>query len=326
MKKKVGILHADIPDKANEDEKDALVQLEAVSKALAQLGFDPVSVKFGLNMEAAGKFLQKLKPAFVFNLVESVNACGSLIHLAPSFLDYLKIPYTGSKTQAMFLTSNKLLAKEFLAAHSIETPKAYTISSLTKETAVEGCYIIKSVWEHASIGMNQDSVVYAKRASELLAKLEKTQNIISGEFFCEEYIDGREFNLALLSEPKGAEVLPPAEILFADYPDDKHKIVDYSAKWKTDSFEYFNTKRTFDFSSDDRDLIESLKLISKECWDQFDLKGYARVDFRVDKSGRIWVLEINANPCISPDSGFIAASAMIGLGFTDVVKRIIEDI
>lgn len=326
MKKTVGISHADISDKANEDEKDVLIQLEAVSKALAQLEFDPVSVKFGLNLEAVGIHLQKLDPAFVFNLVESVNGCGSLIHLAPSFFDYLGIPYTGSKTQAMFLTSNKLLGKNYLAAHGINTPKAYTLSSLKKENPVKGRYIIKSVWEHASIGMSQDSVVYVKSASELIAKLERFKSRMSGEFFCEEYIDGREFNIALLSGPKGVEVLPAAEILFIDYPCDKHKIVDYSAKWQTDSFEYLNTKRTFNFTSKDMDLIESLKIISKDCWDLFGLKGYARVDFRIDESGRLWVLEINANPCISPDSGFAAASGMIGLDFPEIIKRIIEDI
>lgn len=326
MKKTVGILHADISDKADEDEKDALIQLEAVSTALAQLGFDPVSVKFDLNLEAVGIRLQKLNPAFVFNLVESVNGCGSLIHLAPSFLDYLRIAYTGSKTQAMFLTSNKLLGKDYLAANDIDTSKAYSLSSLKKETPVNGRYIIKSVWEHASIGMSQDSVVYVKSASELIAKLESVKNSISGDFFCEEYIDGREFNIALLSGPEGVEVLPPAEILFTDYPSDKLKIVDYSAKWKTDSFEYLNTNRTFNFTSDDSYLIESLKIISKECWDLFGLKGYARVDFRIDESGRPWVLEINANPCISPDSGFAAASKMIGLAFPEIIKRIIEDI
>ncbi|MBU3949714.1 MAG: D-alanine--D-alanine ligase [Proteobacteria bacterium] len=326
MKKTVGILHADISDKADEDEKDALIQLEAVSKALTQLGFDPVSVKFDLNLEAVGIRLQKLNPAFVFNLVESVNGCGSLIHLAPSFLDYLKIVYTGSKTQAMFLTSNKLLGKDYLAANDINTSKAYCLSTLKKETSVNGRFIIKSVWEHASIGMSQDSVVYVKSASELIAKLERFKSSMSGDFFCEEYIDGREFNIALLSGPEGVEVLPPAEILFTDYPSDKLKIVDYSAKWKTDSFEYLNTNRTFNFTSDDSYLIESLKIISKECWDLFGLKGYARVDFRIDESGRPWVLEINANPCISPDSGFAAASKMIGLAFPEIIKRIIEDI
>ncbi|MGB5157744.1 D-alanine--D-alanine ligase family protein [Desulfobacterium sp. N47] len=326
MKKTVGILHADISDKADEDEKDALIQLEAVSKALRPLGFNPVPVKFDLNLEAVGIRLQKLNPAFVFNLVESVNGCGSLIHLAPSFLDYLRIAYTGSKTQAMFLTSNKLLGKDYLAANGINTSKAYCLSSLKSKTPVNGRYIIKSVWEHASIGMSQDSVVYVKSAPELIAKLERFRSSMIGDFFCEEYIDGREFNIALLSGPEGVEVLPPAEILFTDYPPDKLKIVDYSAKWKTDSFEYLNTNRTFNFTSDDRDLIESLKIISRKCWDLFGLRGYARVDFRIDESGRLWVLEINANPCISPDSGFVAASKMIGLGFPEIIKRIIEDI
>ena len=61
------------------------------------------------------------------------------------------------------------------------------------------------------------------------------------------------------------------------------------------------------------------------CWRLFKLSGYARVDFRVDSGNRPWVLEINANPCLSPDSGFFAAAARAGLSFREVVKRIVDD-
>ncbi|MBU1055138.1 MAG: ATP-grasp domain-containing protein [Proteobacteria bacterium] len=325
-KQKAGILHAGVSDNANEDEQDVLIQLEAVSKALAELGFDPLSFVFDFNMEALDISLKKHNPAFIFNLVEAVNGCGSLIHLAPSFLDFMKLPYTGSKTEAMFMTSNKLLGKKHLATCGINTAKAYTLDLLKKKAQVEGRYIIKSVWEHASIGMGQDSVVSATSASELISKLEIFREHNNGECFCEEYIKGREFNISMLSGPMGVDVLPPAEIIFKNYPDNKYKIVDYNAKWKTDSFEYLHTNRTFNFGHEDTDILKSMKRIARECWDLFGLKGYARVDFRVDESNRPWVLEINANPCLSPDGGFVAASGFTGLGYTDIVKRIIEDI
>ena len=62
-----------------------------------------------------------------------------------------------------------------------------------------------------------------------------------------------------------------------------------------------------------------------KCWDLFGLRGYGRVDFRVDEEGRPWVLEVNANPCLSPDAGFVAAAFKGGLGFEGVIKRIIQD-
>jgi D-alanine-D-alanine ligase len=326
VKKKIGILHPHIHEKATEDEQDVLVQADAISKALKALGYNPVPVIFDLNLEAVAVSLRKLNPAFVFNLVEAVNGCGSLIHLAPALLDHLKISYTGSGTEAMFITSNKIVGKCFLESGGIATPKAYMLSSLKKAAPVKGRYIVKSVWEHASIGMSHDSVFKAKRASEIISRLEKTGTGVKGGCFCEKYIDGREFNAAILAGPDGPQVLPPAEILFLNYPEGKPQIVDYLAKWAPDSFEYLNTDRSFDFGPKDRNIIKSIRATAIKCWNLLGLKGYARVDFRVDKSGKPWVLEINANPCLSPDGGFAVASALVGLDYPMIVKRIIDDI
>lgn len=326
MKNKIGILHPYIPENASEDERDVLDQAEGISVALKTLGYDPVPVTFDLNLEAVGITLKMLNPDFVFNIVESVNGRGSLIHLAPSFLDYLGLSYTGNKTEAMFLTSNKIVSKSFLAASGINTPAAYTLSSLKHDASVRGRFIIKSAWEHASIGLSQDSVISVESASELISELKKARKRMKGECFCEEYIDGREFNVGLLSGENGVEILPPAEILFVGYPSGKLKIVDYRAKWKPKSFEYLHTDRTFNFGPEDEHIIKSLKTTAAECWNLFGLKGYARVDFRVDGSGKPWVLEINANPCLSSDGGFAVASALVGLDFPMVVKRIIDDI
>jgi D-alanine-D-alanine ligase len=93
-----------------------------------------------------------------------------------------------------------------------------------------------------------------------------------------------------------------------------------------DSFEYRNTIRHFVFSKKDDQLLTELSAITLKCWKVFNLHGYARVDFRVDEDGKPWVLEINANPCISPDSGFVAAAGQAGLNFETVVRHIINDI
>jgi D-alanine-D-alanine ligase len=70
-------------------------------------------------------------------------------------------------------------------------------------------------------------------------------------------------------------------------------------------------------------LYEQLTSISRECWRLFSLAGYARVDFRVDRNGNPFVLEVNANPCISPDAGFIAACEMKGLNFDATIGMLI---
>jgi D-alanine-D-alanine ligase len=143
--------------------------------------------------------------------------------------------------------------------------------------------------------------------------------------FAEEYIDGREFNLSLLTRPGGVEVLPPAEIEFSTFPAGKPHIVGYKAKWDAESFEFHHTPRRFDFAPADAGLLDELTDLSRRCWSLFGLRGHARVDFRIDGVGRPWILEINANPCLSPDAGFAAALERGSVAFVEAVRRILDD-
>jgi D-alanine-D-alanine ligase len=190
---------------------------------------------------------------------------------------------------------------------------------------LEGPYIIKSVWEHASIGIDESSIVKVKDPRRLFQEMERRSEKLGGEYFAERYIEGREFNLSLLVENHEPEVLPPAEILFDQYPDGKARIVDYRAKWDTGSFEYHHTRRSFSSKKGEESLLQEMAEIAKQCWYLFGLRGYARVDFRVDQQNRPWVLEINANPCLSPDAGFAAAASQAGLNFRRIIERIVVD-
>jgi len=325
---KAVILHDRIPPDANFDHQDVLYQSEAIANLLVELGYDPVEISISLNLKKLIEALKAINPSIVFNLVESIEGQGRLIHLIPSILDYLKLPYTGSKTEPLFLTSNKILAKKLLIKAGILTSPALSLGGIkyNEKLNVSGLYIIKSVWEHASQGIDEHSVIAVEDKHQLIEALQSKEDQLGGECIAEQYSEGREFNLSLLASPKGPEVLPPGEIIFEDYPQEKIKIVCYRAKWVEGSFEYLHTPRTFEFSSlQDHALLRRLKKIAKKCWNLFELHGYARVDFRVDKCNNPFVLEVNANPCISPDSGFIAAAAKAGLSMKQVVERIIGD-
>ena len=93
---KAVVLHSDVPEDAGMDEKDALVQAAVVSSALSELGYQPITMPFSLNCARIIEMLRDLRPAFVFNIVETMAGQGSLIHIAPSVLDFLRIPYTGA--------------------------------------------------------------------------------------------------------------------------------------------------------------------------------------------------------------------------------------
>lgn len=308
------------------DHADVLIQVQSVRSALVSMGHEVSEAGFTLNLEASKDLINNSAPDLIFNLVESVGGRGSLIHLAPALFDTLNIPYTGSKTDAIYKTSNKCLAKELLRANHIPTPAYFSVEDLKcSDISVNGEFIIKSVWEHASIGLDDSSIVIPSSGKELLSEMEKRKGRLGGQCLAEQYIDGREFNLSMLAGEGGPEVLPPAEIRFISYDNNKRKIVGYDAKWSEETFEYSNTVRSFDFTEDDVPLLDKLRDISKRCWLLFNIGGYCRVDFRVDKANNPFVLEVNANPCISPDAGFMAAAARAGLNAEDVMKRIIDN-
>lgn len=324
---KVVILHSEIGSCASADEQDVLTQVEAVSEALRTMGHRTVALPFCLDLPALSERLRFESCDFVFNLVETGGGQGRLIHLAPAFLDFLNLPYSGAGTEATFLSSNKLAAKRFLRAHRFRTPDwvSLTETSLKCSFPADSPFIIKSVWEHASVGLEEDSIVYPEDERELRHEIRKRLGNLGAAAFAEQYIDGREFNLSVLAGRDGPEVLPPAEIKFIGYGKERPRIVGYRAKWDEKAFEYHHTPRSFDFGGEDKPLLRSLRRIALRCWDLFELRGYARVDYRVDRDGAPWILEINSNPCLSPDSGFTAATGRAGLRFEEVIDRIMND-
>ncbi len=312
-----------MPPDAAEDELDVLEEAVTVSEALAELGHEAIDSHVSLDLAEFSSRLRSLSPDLVFNLVESLGGSGRLAYFAPALLDFLRIPYSGCPAEAIFATGNKLVTKRMLQAAGIPTAPWLTLPTLEQETRTAGPWIIKSVWEHASIGLNEESVVSDTRA--LADRLRRASVSVAGESFAELYIHGREFNVSVLGSPKGPEVLPLAEMVFVNFPYGRPRIVDYRAKWDEESFEYKNTVRSFEFGPDDASLLERLRGLSRQCWTLFQLRGYARVDFRVDEAGQPWVLEVNTNPCISKKAGFLAAAGRAGLSQADVVARIIAD-
>jgi D-alanine-D-alanine ligase len=323
--KKIVILHSDIAPNASQDELDCLQQAESIADAMRTLNCEPILLAFEINLKNTITMLKSLKPLAVFNIVETLDSKGSLIYFAPALLDMLQIPYTGCGTQAVFQTSNKPLAKKIMRDAGISTPDWIEQDGFGSQIDHATTYLIKSSWEHASIGLDEDSFVDYTDNASLLKEMSRRKEQLGGDCYAESYIDGREFNVALISNKDKVDVLPIAEMLFQDYAPGKPKIVDYKAKWIADSFEYNNTIRIFDFQKKDTRLISSLRKIAMQCWNIFSLSGYARIDFRVDNNGNPWVLEVNTNPCLSPDAGFAAALQQAKIKYHEAIGMIIDN-
>jgi D-alanine-D-alanine ligase len=320
------IYHTNInPKTATPDDLDVLNQAKFVSKALSSLGYEPVLMPLSLNFsdeitynsKGIEKEIARIKPAFIFNLVEAVNGKESLSYLAPKVFEDLKVYYTGCTKNAFKITADKILAKNKLIQEGIKTPYFLTLEDLSKKDLLGKKFIVKSYMDHASKGLG--TALYSTKDS-----INKALKSKGKDFFAEEYIDGREFNISVIGPSKKGTVLPVAELVFKDWEKGKPKVVGYSAKWDLNSKEYSSTVRSFDLKKEDEKLVKDLKSICKHCWDSFDLRGYARVDFRVSNSGEPYVLEINTNPCISPDAGFIAAAEKAGMTHKDIIGKIVE--
>lgn len=332
---RVTIVHNAVADDDAPDERDVLIQAEAVQAALRTLGHEPGTLPCTLDLSEVKHRLTDLRPDLIFNIVESLDGKGRLIHVIPFLLDALNVPYTGACAEAMCLTSHKVLAKQRLAAAHLPTPPWIgpwpddlpNLPPTAPDPAgmPDGKWIVKSVWEHASIGLDETTPLLCDHADRAATLLRERAPRLGGACFAERFIDGREFNLALLAAPGGPQVLPPAEILFEGYADQALKIVGYRAKWDSDSYEFHHTPRRFDFPLEDAALLARLRDLALQCWRLFGLNGYARVDFRIDPAGRPWILEINANPCLSPDAGFSAALEAAGISYAGAVGRILSD-
>lgn len=314
------ILHGAVGPEAPPDELDGLAEAASVGEALRRLGWRTEAVALTLDLESGRRRLAEAAPALVFNLVEALAGRGRWAPLAPALLEELELPFTGSPFEPMVYSSNKLLAKRMLLALDVDCPPAWRPRD-GAPAEWPGPWIVKPAWEHASVGIDDGSVVPAGRVPGEVARRIAERG---GEWFAEGFVAGRELNLTLLEGAAGPELLPPAEILFEGYPPHKPRIVGYAAKWDPGSFEYQHEVRTFEFASTDREMLGRARDVAARCWRALGLAGYARVDMRVDASGRPWVVDVNANPCVTPDSGFVATAERAGLGYDALIARIVE--
>ncbi|MCK9287336.1 MAG: ATP-grasp domain-containing protein [Sphaerochaetaceae bacterium] len=314
------IVHDRLSNEPSQDELDTMIEVAQVSSALRATKHRVRQLPFSMNLIKMKEQIAVLRPDIVFNLVETLHG-SSLLHLAPSLFESMSLRYTGGNSVGMMLSSDKLEAKKLMRMAGIKTPEWASLSyTQDLDSLINVPVIVKPVNEEASVGINDQSVCTFSTEASILDFLADRQ----GSVFIERFIDGREFNISVLSDNHGARVFPVAEMKFIDFPQDKPKIVGYAAKWEEESWEYIHTKRDFSANKAEPELIDRLQNISLMCWSLFGGKGYARVDLRVDQVRTIWVLEVNLNPCIAEDSGFVAAAGQAGISYKDLINKLLE--
>jgi D-alanine-D-alanine ligase len=302
------------PSESPDDTLDAEL---AVATALENLGFTTEIIEVALDLESIER-LPARRPLLVFNLVDAIDGDGRFAPRVPALLDAVGIAYTGCSTSALFETLSKVETKLKLAHAGLPTPEWSTDGlGLNRDARV----IVKAMWEHGSLGLDETSVMSCEDASHVVVArtlFHKTDH------FAEAYIEGREFHLALLERVSGVEVLPIAEILFGALASHANEIYSYHAKWTPDSAAYIGTLRRFGLERDEPELAKTLKQLALAAWTLFGFSGYARVDFRVDSSGAPFIIDVNPNSYLSPDAEDVAAAAEAGLSYRELIGRIVE--
>ena len=294
-----------------------IVHLETALKKV----YDVTSVAIGKNISENIRLITEAAPSAIFNLVESVEGIAAYEAFHAGIYDLLQIPYTGNIPMCLGNCLDKFRTKQILHSSGLNVPSAMVYRPgdriVEKNYNLRFPVITKLLSEDASIGISESSVVHdfaSLRKQLLYLKKQYGQPVI-----IEEYIDGREFNIAIL----GNRVLPISEISFSGLPEGLPKIVTYEGKWIAESVYYKNTVPVCP-APITKTLQKELEVMAMQAYAVMGCRDYARVDVRLSPDNVPYVIEVNPNPDISSDAGFARAAAYAGLSFSDMLITIVE--
>jgi len=299
--------------------KSVLDSVAAVRRPLLDLGNEVTCLPLIPPIERARKTLGSLDVDLVFNLFEGFCGEPETEALVPEYLEGFGIPFTGCPTTALGLCLDKAKVKVLLQAAGILTPDFQLLNPETLHMfQLDYPCIVKPRSEDASHGVSETSIV--RDSTSLLSQIK----LVSGNYgnsLVEKFIDGHEFNATVMGNSQ-CTVLPVSEIAYS-LPPEIPEILTFAAKWETDSPYYRGTQVICpaDITAEERENINKLALAAFRL---LGCRGYARVDMRMDREGRLNVIEVNPNPDISPDAGAARQARAAGISYTEFIDKIVR--
>jgi D-alanine-D-alanine ligase len=302
-------------------QESVLSRLQAVKQALVSSGYPAQALEARGDLTVLLKKIRSAKADLVFNLCEEFLGRTRLEMNIAALLELLDLPFTGSSALVLGLSQDKGKTKSILAHGGIPTP-AYCVWQPGMDRLLSGLpfpLIIKPLLEDASLGIDNDA--YIPDEKTLRQQVQKIHQGY-GQVLVEEYIEGRELNVSILGNKK-PQVLPISEIDFSSMPPGLPRICSYAAKWVENSREFSSTVPRCPASLPSK-VEEEVKRVSLEAYRIMDCRDYARVDIRLSAEGTPYVLEINANPDISPDAGMTRSAKMAGYTYPEFIALMVE--
>ncbi len=301
---------------------DLAVSAREVAAALASAGYESPTLTFGRDPLALGAALRTFKAEAVFNLSECPLDSAQKEPHGAAFLELLKLPYTGNGPQALSLCNDKALAKRILSSIGIPTPVFRLYASVPRgRSGLRFPVIVKPSKEDGSAGITEDSVVEDEKS--LKERIAHVTDRYAQEALAEEFVGGREFNVGVLGNGTDADpyrTLPPAELV---YRNPRWRVCSFESKWDDCHPSYAEILPVCPARIPES-LRARLVRLTLSCAKAFGLCGYARVDFRMDKKGKLFALEVNPNPDISSTAGLARAARVAGLPYEELVREILR--
>jgi D-alanine-D-alanine ligase len=264
----------------------------------------------------------EFQPHIAFNLLEAFHEVGTFDQNVVSYLELLRLPYTGCNPRGMLLARDKALSKKLLQYHRIPAPEFVTVPRgrrprLTKRLTFP--LIVKSLTQEASIGISQASVV--EDETKLVERVQFIHESITTDAIVEQYVEGRELYCGVIGNLR-AQVLPVWEMTFTKMPEDVHRIATERVKWSA-KYQAKMGIETGEAKNLPNGAADRIQHISRRVYKVLELSGYARVDLRLDEAGQVHVLEANPNPQIARVEDFAESARRAGLSYPALLQRIL---
>jgi D-alanine-D-alanine ligase len=261
------------------------------------------------------------EPHIVFNLLEAFAGITTFDQNVVSYLELLRLRYTGCNPRGLIFARDKALSKKLLAYHRIPVPDFSVVRYGRKPVLSKKMrfpVIVKSLFFEASAGISQASVV--EDEDQLARRVQFIHDTLGTAAIVERFIDGRELYVGVLGNER-LDVLPVWEMSFAQMPENRWRIATERVKWNT-QYQKKNGIMT-NAAKLDAEVADQIQRIAKRAYRALDLNGYARIDLRMDEQGRAYVLEANPNPNLAYGEDFAESAEVNGVSYEKLLERII---
>lgn len=294
-----------------------------VVSTLQKLGHDvrPLGVKSDLGVIRAA--VADWKPHVAFNLLEEFDGVAVYDQNVVSYLELLRVPYSGCNPRGLMLARDKSLSKQLFSYHRIPFPEftVFPIGRQVKRPAgLAFPLIVKSLTEEASLGISQASIVNDdEKLQERVAFIH--QSVGTGALV-EQYIEGRELYVGVMGNAQ-IHVLPVWELVMDRMPEEAWRIATERVKWSRTYQQKYGI-RSCQARHLPEGMEEKIRHLARRVYRALGLSGYARIDLRLDAQGRMYVLEANPNPQISRDEDFAQSAREVGWSYGDLLQELLN--